>query len=311
MTRPGQPSASMDNDPGERRPASELDPILTKWRNKDWTELESLQRATHVSSSPIVVVGACARSGTTLLRVMLDSHSKIFCGPESNIFIPRPLDLGALAFRYDIPRSSLEIMLRDSKDRAEFIDRFRAANLTRSGKSLWAEKTPRNIHMFEWILRHFPAAKLIHVLRDGRDVVCSLRTHRKRRVVDGKVELTGYRFPLEECTSRWLRAVKDGIRLRGNANYLEVRYEDLVLNSEPTITSLCDKIGVRFEPAMLTFHEFTGPTRDPLKFPQNIEATEPLYTSAVGRWKRDLATADERFVVSKIGTLLAEVGYLL
>ena len=49
----------------------------------------------------------------------------------------------------------------------------------------WAEKTPQNIRHLDWILERFPEASVVHVIRDGRDVVCSMREHPDWRWVDG------------------------------------------------------------------------------------------------------------------------------
>jgi protein-tyrosine sulfotransferase len=286
-----------------------INTILAKWRNEDWTELDAVNTSDYVSESTLAAIGGCARSGTTLLRAMLDSHTKITSGPPSSIFIPTPLNASQLAHLYDLPEKEVLEAFNRSPDRARFIDEFRVLCLDNTGKSLWIDKTARNVHRFSWINRHFPNAKVIHMIRDGRDVVCSLRSHRKRRVTDGKLELTGYRMPLENAALRWVQDVSVGLQLRGNRNYVEVRYEQLVLDTENTLRDLCVELGVDFEPEMLRFHELKGPLRDPLKFPQNLEATMPLYPTAIGRWKTDLDGEDLNGVMEVIAPTLALLGY--
>jgi hypothetical protein len=69
-------------------------------------------------------VCGCGRSGTTLTRVMLDSHPALFAGPESLLFLPTPIDPADLAFKFDIDRGEIEEMLRRTSGRAQFIDAF-------------------------------------------------------------------------------------------------------------------------------------------------------------------------------------------
>jgi hypothetical protein len=60
---------------------------------------------------------------------------------------------------------------------------------------------------------------------------------------------------------------------------------------------------------MLAYHKLTGPLRDPLKFPQNMEATLPLYASAVGRWRNDLAGDELCKVLKMIDGQLEALSY--
>lgn len=288
---------------------SELEKILAKWRNEDWTELEAFSRATYVSEAPVVVIGGCARSGTTLLRVMLDSHSAVTCGVPSNVFVPTAIDAKELAFRFEFSEHLVWQMQQASADRAEFIDKFRMLCEASTGKAIWGDKTARNVHQFKWIRQHFPKALLIHVIRDARDTACSLRTHRKRRVIGSTIELTGNVLPLNECVQRWVRDVNVGIAMRGDPRYIEVKYEDVVRDSEAVLRVVCEKIGITFEKQMLDYYMVSGPSRDVLKFPQNIEATKPMYSTSVGRWRRDLTPEELSTVLHDATPLLELLGY--
>ena len=122
-----------------------------------------------------IVLGGCGRSGTTLLRMMLDSHRRICCGPESSLFRRRALDPEALADRFGFPREAVRAIYEASRSRPAFIEGFAALCMQQAGKQRWAEKTPRNISRIGEVFRWFPEARFIHVLRDGRDVACSLQ----------------------------------------------------------------------------------------------------------------------------------------
>src|SRR6188474_636842 len=114
-----------------------------------------------------IVLGGCGRSGTTLLRMMLDSHRRICCGPESSLFRRRALDADALADRFGFPREAVRGIYAASRSRPAFIEGFAALCMRQAGKQRWAEKTPRNISRIGDVFRWFPDARFIHVLRDG------------------------------------------------------------------------------------------------------------------------------------------------
>lgn len=263
----------------------------------------------YVSDSPIVTVCGCGRSGTTLTRVMLDSHPALFAGPESLLFLPTPIDPAALAFKFDLARDEIEDMLRRTSGRAQFIDTFQRRLLAASGKRIWVDKTARNVHRLDYILAHFPNAKVVHVVRDPRDVVASLKAHRKRKVEGGELVPTGYRMPANLCIDRWQLAIEHALAHRDLINYHEIRYEALVLETERTLRALCDFLEVDFDGRMLRFHLVRTSTRDYRKFPQNIEATEPLSTSAIGRY-RTAMTADELAETeARLGDYMDMFGY--
>jgi protein-tyrosine sulfotransferase len=262
----------------------------------------------HVSTQSPVIVGGCQRSGTTLLRVMLDSHSRIACGPESSLLAGSYLP-EVLARKFDIALPEIVALRRQAHDHAEFIELFFAKYLTLRGKERWSEKTPRNVRYVEYLWKHFPQAKFIHVIRDGRDVVCSLRTHPRHRLVNGERVPTGIRRSLAPCINVWLRDTAAGIRWRGHTQYHEVRYEDLLTQSEQTLRRICDFIGEKFEAGMLEYHRNGGASRDPNKFISNVAATQPLSDHAVARWRRDL-TGDELALVEKMTRdRMRELGY--
>ncbi|MBA3493539.1 MAG: sulfotransferase [Gammaproteobacteria bacterium] len=281
---------------------------LQRWRNQDWREDEE-DNSCYKSYSKLIAIGGCGRSGTTLLRVMLDSHSRIASGPESELFLPIPIRLDDLAHKFDLPLNTLTRLYNSSASRAEFVEGFKDCYLASSGRSIWVDKTARNVHRFAYILKHFPNAKIIHVLRDGRDVISSLRTHRRRRLVDGVIRPTGYVMPLQNCIERWITSIEDGLKHRHEPNYLEVKYEDLVLDTDKALRAICAFLQVSFEENMLIYHMFGGPSRDFRKFPQNIEATKPIFASSIGRWRRDLSEEEIAAVTLRIQPYLNLLQY--
>ena len=214
--------------------------------------LQDRLTAGYVSDTAPVIVGGCGRSGTTLMRTILDTHTNICCGPESSIMRPGALKSGKLAVRFDLPRDSVRQMARESGSQAQFIERFFTEYGARTGKPRWADKSPRNVRRLGYIRRHFPKTRFIHILRDGRDVVCSLRTHPRFKIVNGEMVKANTWHPIEPCVKRWIRDVTAGLAYRGEPWYTEVRYEDLVHEPESTLRRLFEFLEEEWDPVSYT-----------------------------------------------------------
>ena len=133
-----------------------------------------------------IVVGGSPRSGTTLVRRILDRHPSICCGPEMNLFVPAQFQFDALSALSGISADELRTIFEASPSQAAMIDAFANRYRTLRGKPRWAEKTPLNVLHFDWVMEHFPDVRLVHMIRDGRDVVCSAVEHPDRRRVAGR-----------------------------------------------------------------------------------------------------------------------------
>ncbi len=268
-------------------------------------------KASYVSEASPIVIGGCGRSGTTLLRVMLDSHPRICAGPESTLF-HRPFRPGGyawLAERFQLDPEVVRGLYRSSRSQAEFVDRFFAKYCRSTGKARWAEKTPKNVLAIGYVFEHFPDARFVHVIRDGRDTVVSLRTHPRHWKVDGELVPRNTWHPIDRCTRRWVEAIETSKPFRNHPGYREVRYEELVAAPEATLRSLLAWLGEPWDAAVLHHSEVKSPSRDPINFAQNPEATKPVYDSAVGRWRTELSPADAATVKALAGDLLVELGY--
>jgi hypothetical protein len=255
------------------------------------------------------VVGGCGRSGTTLMRVMLDSHPNICCGPESNLLLPRSIRPRVLEEKFDISAADAARCLDASRSQAEFIDAFFAGYCRMTGKERWAEKTPDNVRQLPFLFRHFPKARFVHMLRDGRDVVCSLRTHPSHKIVNGvKVKLDTLQ-PLDTCITRWLETVQLGLAMRDDPRTIEVRYEDLVDDPEGTLRSLLDFLEEPWDAAVLDYHREKSGSRDEMKNPLHPGIHKPVSSRSRGRWKKDMTAADADRFKERAGELLIELGY--
>ncbi|GGL07874.1 sulfotransferase family protein [Mangrovihabitans endophyticus] len=251
---------------------------------------------------PIFLVG-CQRSGTTMLRLVLDSHTAISCGPETR-FLP---DLRRLVDpARDWPR-----LQRFGFDRADWLRRIReffggvhddyAAG---RGKTRWADKTPLYALSLDFVTEVFPDAQIVHVIRDGRDVVVS---HRKR---------FGY-WSAVKCVVKWpryIRVARAAGRALPGGRYFELRYEDAVRSPEPTLRALFAFLGETWEEDVLRYadrpHDVAAKYTVEADRRRAAAGTDAaIYDSRVGTYRRELDPFLRLLVRLFSGRTLKELGY--
>lgn len=193
-------------------------------------------------SRPIFIIG-CPRSGTTLLRLMIDSHPHISCGPETHFLV----DLANIAEQHAI---RFERFGYGSdwwyEQTADFFRTFQMDYAQKRGKQRWAEKTPTYTRHLDVLDRLFPDCQLIHVIRNGRDVVSS---YHKR---------WGYLSAVKTAAFRWREYVtlaRDFGKTIAMDRYYEIRYEDLVSETEMTLRGMFEFLQEPWVPEVLNYND--------------------------------------------------------
>jgi hypothetical protein len=192
---------------------------------------------TRAEHSPIFIVG-CQRSGTTLLRLILDAHPAISVGPETRFLADLAKVTGDEWPRlepYGFSRSYFHEQF------AELFHGFQMAYALRRGKQRWGDKSPRYTLHLPFLDALFPTCQAVHVIRDGRDVVTS---HRER---------WGYASAYK-ATAKWQRyieAARAAGKLLGPDRFTEVRYEALVAEPEPELRRLIGFLREDWDDAVL------------------------------------------------------------
>lgn len=274
------------------------------------------------SDSPIFVVG-CGRSGTTLLRLMLDSHPGLAVPGESHFIPPLwayrrhyesrgKLDPRGLArdimdtphFKlWGIPEETVRRRV-DALDAPHFADVVEAVFLAYAdhhGKTRWGDKTPIYVLSLPLLSGLFPRARFVHLIRDGRDVALSYLS-----VPWGPTTIW-------QAAHKWRRDVTGGRRdgrALGTAKYVEVRYEELVLSPREVLKRVCAFAGLGFAEEMLDYHRdamarIQSPA-DGTKF--HASASRPLATG-LRDWHSQMPEADVMAFEAVAGDLLSELGY--
>jgi protein-tyrosine sulfotransferase len=250
-------------------------------------------------SAELIIIGGAARSGTTLLRTILGRHPLIASGPETTVFLSRvssPEDIGA---RLGWDAHQIERWLHQSRSQAEFIKRVQREMRERSGRPLWAEKTPANVRRLRFIRKNFPDAKLVHIVRDGRDVVCSLRQKPFAKLDNVPRDSVA---AAARCGAMWRRDVLAGLRQDHDPLYYQLHYERLVQAPEEQLRALISFLGVRWDDSLLR------PTGEG-KEEDEILAASDIRTASIGRWRAELSEPQIRSLRQLIGPLLIDLGY--
>jgi hypothetical protein len=261
-----------------------------RWRRRGYT-----------SSERHIIIGGTPRSGTTLVRRILDRHPELCCGPETSILLPGGMRIDQVAAAYTWPAAELRTMMTSSVSQGAFVDAFAQRYRQQRERARWAEKTPLNVLCFDWVLERFPEARVVLVVRDGRDVVCSMRQHPDRRWVDGVAVAELRPQPVGSYMRRWVRDTEAGIAARGDPRYIEVRYEELVEDPERVMRGLLEALDEPWVPEIIVERTPSGGKR--------AHANSRITTSSVGRWRHDLDAAERREVQAIGGELLSRLGY--
>lgn len=332
-----------------------------------WAELTEARSARRFpsfqeTSTPVFFIVGNARSGTTWLANMLNAHHEILCMGEGRFFERdfaqavedervspiQPTSLyGALSVSEPLATwisRSVWTMGEDVDQHLDNLTRlainyFLTERLSKTGKRIVGDKTPfRSAEVVSEISRIYPEARVIHAIRDGRDVAVSVIHHlwRHSKSEGGIFDLgpevlkkrdayrEGLLVPLDESlfteemlagfAASWSnevgKAVEDGPALLGD-NYTEVRYEDLLGKLRDELDRLLGFLGadsceetVRRCIKASSFEKKSGGRRT------GEEEPSSFYRKGVaGDWKNVFTERDKQIFKEFAGDLLISLGY--
>lgn len=258
--------------------------------------------------TPFFIVG-CGRSGTTLLRSMLDSHPSVGVPLESLFIIdyllssrPATVLQKLLPKEYELREWGVHCHsadLADCESGAEMIDRVHRIYLQQHGKNRWGQKTPRFVRYGELLRTHFPGARFIHVIRDPRAVTSSL------------VRSEVHRTTPYHAARRWQGDVAAGLTFEQNHPHdvLRIRYEDMVTRPETALRRVCQFLELEFFDDMLRYHEHARSAYGSYYEKIHSGLSKPVSAGAIDAWTRHLSEPDVALVEFVCGDLMERLGY--
>jgi protein-tyrosine sulfotransferase len=263
----------------------------------------------------VVIIGV-PRSGTTLLRVFLDSHSKIIGLPETpwmlgsygNGLSLRELIESLLTDRHG-PVLNIKQVSRDSlfcAARSFLVSLF--SDCSTGTANILVVKTPDDIRYINWLPKLFPDALYIHLTRDGRDVALS--------TIDKKAELYSLfedgDITLKNALRRWCKweaLIRSVLSSNPDLNILRVKYEDLVLHTASVLKRICERIGVPYEHKMSQYwkeeHEYPGWEAGS----QDVRCRRIIDEQRVNRWRTEFSEDEIDEIRLDFGDELKMNGY--
>lgn len=265
------------------------------------------KKSRYISDFNPIVIGGCPRSGTTLARALISIHPDIASPePEYNVLMWIK-NKEILQNVMDFSSTEINELKNRWKDTISFAEHILRLYMEKQGKQYIAVKHPLHILIIDDLFRYFPNMKFIHIIRDGRDTVCSLRTHPKRKIVDGVIMPTNIINPFRWCIRRWIVCINQGKKWRESKNYREIKYEDLVTNTVDTMRDIFQFVDVKMIPKedLLDFYKYENAK----KHLQNIEVGRSIYEKSIGRWRKDMNINEKKLFKDMAGELLLQYGY--
>jgi hypothetical protein len=273
-----------------------------------------------------VFIGGLHRSGTSLLRAIVGSHPEValyerdlplwtdlygqFC--EADFNDPATVDQLLEEILAQEKAQEAEIPLAPEAVRGRlaeagpldcgrvfraFLEEYAAA----AGRPRWGLKTPHNEFHAEAIFAAEPGAKMLHVLRDPRDVAVSHQRYKRRRL----------HYDPEVHIERWRESVclaEANVR-RYAGHYLTVRYEDLVLEPEPAVRRICAFLELDYRPELLAMSRQAGWQGSNSSFGDFGNDGARVSQAPVGRYKTQLAPFLRQLYQSRLHREMARCGY--
>ncbi len=279
-------------------------------------ESGSSEKGRDVAFAPIFIVGV-PRSGTTLLRVLLDSHSQILALPETPWLLGtyggdaslRGLINGLREGRYGIVRNVAGMAPEDVHQAGQdFLDSLFRPVLVRRGKKIVAFKTPADIRHLDFVTGFLPDARYIHITRDGRDVAMSQLAKKGSFFHD----LREYRrLSYANVFRRWVEW-EQRVRAtlyRGGLKVIHLRYEDLIADPERELRQIVDFLGLPFERSMLNYasqdHDYpaweAGST--------DVAGHGGISAASVAKWRGARMSVEMLHTLLRYDSFLVELGY--
>ena len=294
--------------------------------------LPRILRRAQTDRPPAPFIVGVPRSGTTLLRLMLDAHSELAIPPETH-FLPklfkacegegdaraRVLELLSTHRRWPDFELSVDEVAEHlggdgPLDAGDAARAFYEAYAAKQGKPRWGEKTPQYVKVMGRIAAALPEARFIHLIRDGRAVALSL------------MEVSWGPSTVAEAAELWVELIGSARRKAARLPYyVELRYEDLIADPELVVRRACELAELEFEPAMLEYHGAAGQRMSAVardfqpgggpevsaeeRARQHSLVSEPPKGERAERWRREMDPADVASFEAIAGETLDELGY--
>ncbi|KAM8721239.1 hypothetical protein ACLKA7_007156 [Drosophila subpalustris] len=257
---------------------------------------------------PLIFIGGVPRSGTTLMRAMLDAHPDVRCGQETRV-IPRILQLRSHWLKSEKESLRLQEAGITKEVMNSAIAQFCLEIIAKHGEPAprLCNKDPLTLKMGSYVIELFPNAKFLFMVRDGRATVHS--------IISRKVTITGFDLAsYRQCMQKWNHAIElmhEQCRDIGKERCMMVYYEQLVLHPEEWMRKILKFLDVPWNDAVLHHEEFINkPNGVPLSKVERSsdQVIKPVNLEALSKWV-DQIPGDVVHDMANIAPMLSVLGY--
>lgn len=251
----------------------------------------------------ITFIVGCARSGTSILGELVESHPKVMYVYEERIWRVLGETSHHAVTPEDIPRKNM-VKLR------KWMKMYKRKN------KVVVEKNPRHVVRVPFIKHIFPDAKIIHIVRDGRDVSCSLKSglcgktwaHVKpprwreiERDYEGVIRCAHAYHDIMQYPMKDLETIE----------HLQVKYEDFVINPKEIAAQVFDHIGLPMHDDVI---EFTNKVQNKMENSYVARHQRRWYktdhSKRIGRWEENMTKEEQEEVNKILKPVLEHYGYI-
>jgi len=272
-------------------------------------------------TKPVFIVSS-PRSGSTLLRLMIDAHPAIAIPPPDwliELVYPYLYSYGGLRSesnllalaediletptvkKWPLKLSAKELLsFAPSRDFAGLYEGLHLAHARREGKPRWGEKSPRCSFWIDELKAMFSDAQFIHIIRDGRDTAIDLS--------DSASMLPFSIYSAGLLWQRYVKAIRESAERLSRSSYLEVRYEDLCADPRKAMGAVCAFLGEDFSERMLTPHD-TPSAKNWSSLENHAKTGMPITTEYCRMFERRLTGHDIAQLNDAIGGTLRLFDY--
>ena len=269
---------------------------------------------------PIFIVGS-DRSGTTLLRLMLNKHSRIDIPDESDfisVLVDKRKKYGNLHddnnletlfadmmavkrladWGMDISRVRSKVF-SSSRTLRDIISAVFETHMKDNGKKRWGDKTPRYTKYITEISEIFPDALFIHIVRDGRDVAASLKS------------VVWFSGNIIDAAYHWKSMVNKAKVCEDflSGKYIEIYYETLVNSPENVLMRLSKFLDEQFETGMVDFYQTSEKIFNEMHRGDHELLKQEATDERIGVWRKELSEGEISIFEFIAGKELDKFGY--
>ncbi len=278
-----------------------------------------------INVPPVFIVG-CARSGTTLLRLMLTAHPEISIASEGAYiyrFRSHLSSHGELSNAENLQRLYCDLVpdlesekflslptFEDLFNWCEcfgcgprsiitFYGTWEARVLGKRRIMWWGDNAPYHVYHIPYFDSLFPACKVIFLVRDPRDVCASCKA--------------SFEWPILTTVGLWEKAMMEALVTArfclGDSRFQQVKYEDLVMNPRGELQEICQFLGVEYTDAMLTYHE-SDAAKSLSEVNHHRNVLKPVFSSSIGKYRHSLTAQEIDTINGQLYSVMRCLNYI-